>query len=237
MHRNPTPLLLLAVLKLLSQIFLKRSHDIELVIIVNVPFHLALHGEVLRLLEGRLDVVGEIAQSGSIGTTCLKAFDELIEVGNLRSIVDAAALIVDAREQRGGDVLVFIAQHGRESDVVVAGVVEDVVGRAVVATFGVVAVHTHAPAFIAGFERSTARHTARISVVAHIGRTFDVESGAIVGQWCIVEQHHTTHGSETVADALGTFHHFHHAGACVVHFGGVVGSPTLAFEAHPIVHQ
>ena len=96
LHRNPTPLLLLTIFKLLTQILLERPHDVELVVVVDAPFHLALHGEVLRLLERRLDVVGEIAQSRHIGTSCLEAFDELVEVRNLRTVINATALIVDA---------------------------------------------------------------------------------------------------------------------------------------------
>ena len=206
-------------------------------VIVDAPFHFALHGEVLRLLERGLDVVGEIAQSRHIGTSCLEAFDELIEVRNLRTVVNATALIVDAREQCGSDVLVLIAQHGRERDVVVASVVEDVVGSVVITSLGVVAVHAHPPTLVACFEGSTARNTTSIGVVASVHRTFHVKTGAIVGQGCVVEQHHSTHGAKSVADALCTLHHFHHARTRVVHFGSVVGSPTLAFEAHTVVHQ
>ena len=204
---------------------------------IDAPFQFALHGEVLRLLEGGLDVVGEGAQGGGIGTAGLEALHELVEVRDLRSVVNAAALVVDARKQRGGDVAILIAQHGREGDVVVARVVQNIVGRAVVAPFGVVAVHASAPAFIARFEGAAARYAARIGVVAHVGRAFHVETRAVVGQRRVVEEHHTAHGAETVADALCTLHHFDHARAGVVHFGRVVGTPTLAFEAHTVVHQ
>ena len=60
---------------------------------------------------------------------------------------------------------------------------------------------------------------------------------AVVGQRRVVEEYHTAHGAETIADALRTLHHFDHARAGVVDFGRVVGTPTLAFEAHTVVHQ
>ena len=107
----------------------------------------------------------------------------------------------------------------------------------VITSLGVVTMHAHTPTFVACFEGSTARNTTSIGVVASVHRTFDVKTCAVVGQGCVVEQHHSTHCAKSVADALCTFHHFHHARTCVVHFGGVVGSPTLAFEAHTVVHQ
>ena len=237
LHRNPTPLLFLAVLEFLAQVLLERGHEVEPVVGIDAPFQFALHGEVLRLLEGGLDVVGEGAQGSGIGTPGLEALHELVEVGDFRSVVDAAALVVEARKQRGGDVAILIAQHGREGDVVVARVVKDIVGRAVVAPFGVVAVHASAPAFVARFEGAAARYAARVGVVAHVGRTFHVEMRAVVGQGRVVEEHHTAHGAETVADALRALHHFDHARAGVVDLGRVVGTPTLAFEAHTVVHE
>ena len=116
LHGDPTPLLLLTIFKFLTQILLERPHDVELVVVVDAPFHFTLHGEVLRLLERGLDVVGEIAQSRHIGTSCLEAFDELIEVGNLRTVINATALIVDAREQCGSDVLCLDSpKHGQRA--------------------------------------------------------------------------------------------------------------------------
>ena len=82
LHRNPAPLLFLAVLKLLTQIFLERGHEVEPVVGIDAPFEFALHGEVLRLLEGGLDVVGEGAQGGGIGTPGLETLHELVEVGD-----------------------------------------------------------------------------------------------------------------------------------------------------------
>ena len=237
LHRNPTPLLFLAVLEFLAQVLLERGHEVEPVVGIDAPFEFALHGEVLRLLEGGLDVVGEGAQGGGIGTAGLEALHELVEVGDLRSVVDAAALVVDARKQGCRDVIVLVAEHGREGDVVVARVVEDIVGRVVITSFGVVAVHASAPAFVARFEGAAARHAARVGVVAHVDRTFHVETRAVVGQGGVVEEHHSAHGAETVANALRALHHFDHARAGVVDFGRVVGTPTLAFEAHTVVHQ
>ena len=97
--------------------------------------------------------------------------------------------------------------------------------------------HASAPAFVARFEGAAARYAARVGVVAHVGRAFHVETRAVVGQRRVVEEHHTAHGAETVADALRTLHHFDHARAGVVDFGRVVGTPTLAFEAHTVVHE
>ena len=59
LHGDPAPLLFLAVLELLAQVLLEGGHDVEPMVVVDAPFEFALHGEVLRLLEGWLDVVGE----------------------------------------------------------------------------------------------------------------------------------------------------------------------------------
>ena len=63
-------------------------------VIIDAPLELTLECEVLGLLEGRRDLVGEGAEGRGIGATILEAFDELIEVGDLAGIVDTTTLVV-----------------------------------------------------------------------------------------------------------------------------------------------
>ena len=63
-------------------------------IIIDAPFELTLEREVLGLLEGRLNLVGEGSEGRGIGATILEALNELIEVGDLAGIVDTATLVV-----------------------------------------------------------------------------------------------------------------------------------------------
>ena len=59
LYGNPAPLCLFAILKLLTQIFLERQRKVNAMILVYVPFYLAFHRDVLRLLERRLYAIGE----------------------------------------------------------------------------------------------------------------------------------------------------------------------------------
>ena len=109
-------------------------------VIVDIPLELSLEGEVLGLLEGGLDAVGEGMQGTGIWPSVLKSLDELIEVGDLARIVDTTTLVVEA----GGEVYLYpsalVAEDTREADGVVARVIEDILCSAVVTALGVHAV-------------------------------------------------------------------------------------------------
>ena len=62
LHRYPAPVGLLTILELLSEVLLERGREVNAVVIAQIPLHLTLEREVLRLLEGRLDIVGEGAE-------------------------------------------------------------------------------------------------------------------------------------------------------------------------------
>ena len=94
LHRNPAPVGFLTILELLSQVLLEGSREVNLMIIIDAPLELTLEREVLGLLEGRLNLVGEGAEGRGIGATILEALDELIEVGDLAGIVDTTTLVV-----------------------------------------------------------------------------------------------------------------------------------------------
>ena len=96
LHRYPAPVGLLTILELLSEVLLERGREVNAVVIIQVPLHLTLEREVLRLLEGWLDIVGEGAEGRRVGAPIFEALDELIEVGDLAGVVDTAPLVVEA---------------------------------------------------------------------------------------------------------------------------------------------
>ena len=57
LNRYPTPLRLLPVFKLLTQVLLERKGEVEMVISVNIPLQFAFQRYMLRLLEGRLNAI------------------------------------------------------------------------------------------------------------------------------------------------------------------------------------
>ena len=77
LHRNPAPLRLLPVLELLAQVLLERQREVELMVLADVPFQLPLQRHVLRLLERRLDLVGEGLDRLRVRPAVFKAFDQL----------------------------------------------------------------------------------------------------------------------------------------------------------------
>ena len=62
LHRNPAPVGFLTILELLSQVLLEGSREVNLMIIIDAPLELTFEREVLGLLEGRLNLVGEGAE-------------------------------------------------------------------------------------------------------------------------------------------------------------------------------
>ena len=149
LHRDPAPRSLLTVLELLSQVLLEGSCEVDLMVVAYIPLHFSLDCEVLGLLEGGLYLVGEGAEGRLVRTPMFEALDELIEVRHLARIVDTTTLVVEAREEGGGDARRMVACHRRHADRVIARIVEDVFCRAVVATLGVHTMQTKAPALVA----------------------------------------------------------------------------------------
>ena len=77
LHRNPAPLRLLPVLEFLAQVLLERQREVELMVLADVPFQLPFQRHVLRLLERRLDLVGEGLDRLRVRPAVFKAFDQL----------------------------------------------------------------------------------------------------------------------------------------------------------------
>ena len=113
LYGYPTPLRFLAVFKLLAQVFLEREGEINLMAWVKPPFHFAFQGDMLRLLEGRFYLVREGLDGLWVGPAILKSFHQLVQVAHFTGIVDAATLIINAGEERGGDVFSLKPHHTR----------------------------------------------------------------------------------------------------------------------------
>ena len=128
------------------------------------------------------------------------------------------------------------APHGRQADGIVARVVEQIVGRAIIATARVHAVQAQPHLPIAHLHIATATHAARIGVVAKVHCAAHFSTLIAVGQRRIVHQHDATHRTKTVANALGTFHHLYHARTGIIQLGRMVGTPALALQPHAIIN-
>ena len=121
---------------------------------------------MLRLLEGRTDGVGEGSEGGRVGATVFETLNELIEVGNLTGIVDAAALIVEAGEKGNRELPPLPACQGRQRDGVIAGVIEKIVGRAIIAALGIHTMQAQSPLSVAGLQTAAATAAAGVGVIA-----------------------------------------------------------------------
>ena len=129
------------------------------------------------------------------------------------------------------------ASHGRQTNGVVARVVEQIFGRAIIAAARVHTMQAQRHLPIAHLHIATATHAARIGVVTKVHRAAHFATLIAVGQRRIIHQHDSTHRTKAVANALGTFHHFHHARTCIIQLGRMVGTPALALQTHTIINE
>ena len=237
LHRNPTPLRFLSVLELLPEVLLKGKCKIKPVIGTDIPFQFTLESHVLRLLERWFNAIGEREECLRVGSAVFKTLEQLVQIRYLAGIIDATTLIIDTRKKSYCEISTLPTGLSREADCIVARVIEDIVGSAIVSTFGVHTMQSQAELLVASLDTTATTATTGIGVIPHIDVTFHIDVVMSIGQRGIIKQHHTAHGSETIADTLGSFHHFDHARSRIIKLGGMVGPPTLAFESHTVVHQ